>query len=125
KELEGFSYSVSHDLRAPLRAVGGFAELLWSDHGAQLDAEAKRKLGIIRAEAARMGTLIDDLLAFSRLGRKSLQPAELDMAEVVTKVFDRLRSEPDGDRVTLNMGRLPRAVADRALRAPRGVNLLS
>jgi len=125
KELEGFSYSVSHDLRAPLRAVGGFAELLWSDHGAQLDAEAKRKLGIIRAEAARMGTLIDDLLAFSRLGRKSLQPAELDMAEVVTKVFDRLRSEPDGDRVTLNMGRLPRAVADRALLEQVWVNLLS
>ena len=125
KELEGFSYSVSHDLRAPLRAVGGFAELLWSDHGAQLDAEAKRKLDIIRAEAARMGTLIDDLLAFSRLGRKSLQPAELDMAEIATKVFERLRAEPGGDRVTLTMGRLPRAVADRALLEQVWVNLLS
>src|SRR5690606_6648978 len=125
KELEGFSYSVSHDLRAPLRAVGGFAELLWSDHGAQLDAEAKRKLDIIRAEAARMGTLIDDLLAFSRLGRKSLQPAELDMAEVAAKVFERLRAEPGGERVTLHMGRLPRAVADRALLEQVWVNLLS
>src|SRR5690606_9058896 len=125
KELEGFSYSVSHDLRAPLRAVVGFAELLWSDHGAQLDAEAKRKLDIIRAETARMGTLIDDLLAFSRLGRKSLQPAERAMAEVATTGFEPLRDEPWRDRVTLTMGRLPRAVADRALLEQVWVNLLS
>src|SRR5690606_10330224 len=91
KELESFSYSVSHDLRAPLRAIGGFAELLWSDHAADLNAEAQRKLGIIRSEAARMGALIDDLLAFSRLGRQSLQPADLDMAALVDNVFARLR----------------------------------
>ena len=125
KELESFSYSVSHDLRAPLRAVGGFAELLWTDHGGQLDEEAQRKLGIIRGEAARMGTLIDDLLAFSRLGRKSLQPTELDMAALAQNVFDRLRAEPGGERVELRMGRLPRVCADRALLEQVWVNLLS
>ena len=125
KELESFSYSVSHDLRAPLRAIGGFAELLWSDHAPDLNAEAQRKLGIIRSEAARMGTLIDDLLAFSRLGRKSLEPAELDMAALVDNVFARLRAEAGGDRVELRVGRLPRACADRALLEQVWVNLLS
>ncbi|HET7607380.1 MAG TPA: ATP-binding protein [Gammaproteobacteria bacterium] len=125
KELEGFSYSVSHDLRAPLRAVGGFAELLRDDHAAQLDAEGLRKLDVIRDEAARMGTLIDDLLAFSRLGRKSLQPAELDMADLVSNVVDRLRADSGGERVAFRMGRLPRAWGDRALLEQVWVNLLS
>ncbi|HEX6996227.1 MAG TPA: ATP-binding protein [Gammaproteobacteria bacterium] len=125
KELESFSYSVSHDLRAPLRAIGGFAELLWSDHAADLNAEAQRKLGIIRSEAARMGALIDDLLAFSRLGRQSLQPADLDMAALVDNVFARLRSEAGGDRVELRVGRLPHACGDRALLEQVWVNLLS
>ncbi|HEY8521105.1 MAG TPA: ATP-binding protein [Gammaproteobacteria bacterium] len=125
KELESFSYSVSHDLRAPLRAVGGFAELLWEDHAADLNAEAQRKLGVIRSEAARMGALIDDLLAFSRLGRKSLQPAELDMAALVDNVFARLRTEAGGERVELRVGRLPQAYGDRALLEQVWVNLLS
>ena len=125
KELESFSYSVSHDLRAPLRAVGGFAELLRDDHAAQLDPEALRKLDVIRSEAARMGLLIDDLLAFSRLGRKSLQPGELDMVELVNNVFARLRPEAAGERVDLRVGRLPRAWGDRALLEQVWINLLS
>ena len=125
KELESFSYSVSHDLRAPLRAIGGFAELLRDDHAAQLDAEGQRKLNVIRDEAARMGLLIDDLLAFSRLGRKSLQPAELDMAALVRQVFDRLRGGPGGERVELTLGRLPHAFGDRALLEQVWINLLS
>jgi signal transduction histidine kinase len=125
KELEGFSYSVSHDLRAPLRAIGGCAELLRDDHAAQLDAEGRRKLNVIRDEAARMGLLIDDLLAFSRLGRKSLQPADLDMTALVRQVFERLRGEPGGERVELKLGRLPHASADRALLEQVWINLLS
>ena len=125
KELESFSYSVSHDLRAPLRAIGGFAELLWTDHAEDLDTEAQRKLGIIRSEAARMGTLIDELLAFSRLGRKSIDLAELDMKGLVDNVFTRLRADAGGDRVELRVGRLPRACGDRALLEQVWVNLLS
>jgi signal transduction histidine kinase len=124
KELEGFSYSVSHDLRAPLRAVGGFAELLRDDHAEQLDAEGRRKLDVIRGEAARMGALIDDLLAFSRLGRKALQPSELDMAELVENVFARLRPDAKAN-LEFRLGRLPHACGDRALLEQVWVNLLS
>jgi signal transduction histidine kinase len=125
KELEGFSYSVSHDLRAPLRAVSGFAELLSADHAEQLDAEGQRKLNVIRSEAARMGTLIDDLLAFSRLGRKSLQPTELDVRALVSNVAERLLREPGGERVELRVGHLPVASGDRALLEQVWINLLS
>ncbi len=124
KELESFSYSVSHDLRAPLRAIGGFAELLFADHGAQLDAEAQRKLNVIRSETARMGTLIDDLLAFSRLGRKSLQPGHVDMTELVQNMRQRLRTDSDGD-FEFRVGRLPPAWGDRALLEQVWINLLS
>lgn len=125
KELEGFSYSVSHDLRAPLRAIGGFADLLWTDHQGQLDSEAQRKLGIIRSEADRMGMLIDDLLAFSRLGRKSLQPSDLDMAGLANFVFERLKSEAGGEPIEFRLGRLPRAWGDRPLLEQVWVNLIS
>jgi len=72
KELEGFSYSVSHDLRSPLRGIVGFAEALLEDHGATLSDEAKRKVGIVQHEGRRMSALIDDLLSFSRRGRKAM-----------------------------------------------------
>jgi PAS domain S-box-containing protein len=125
KELESFSYSVSHDLRAPIRAIGGFCELVRRDHGSQLDAEAQRKLGIIKSEAERMGALIDDLLAFSRLGRKGLQPAELDMAALVKAVYERLGRDAAERNVELRLGSLPTAVGDRSLFEQVWVNLLS
>ena len=125
KELESFSYSVSHDLRAPIRAIGGFCTLLGRDHGAALDAEAQRKLGIIKGEAERMGALIDDLLAFSRLGRKGMQPADLDMAALAN---DRLSAlEPGAERprsVEFHVGKLPHAFGDRSLFEQVWVNLL-
>lgn len=125
KELESFSYSVSHDLRAPLRAIGGFASLLWTDHQSQLDQEAQRKLTVISSEAERMGTLIDDLLAFSRLGRKSLQPAELDMGHLAAFVFDRLKKDAGTDCIEFRVGRLPRARGDRTLLEQVWVNLIA
>jgi PAS domain S-box-containing protein len=125
KELESFSYSVSHDLRAPIRAIGGFCTLLGRDHSAALDTEAQRKVGIIKAEAERMGALIDDLLAFSRLGRKGMQPADLDMGSLAATVYQRLSRDLNGRQVQFHVGKLPNAFGDRSLFEQVWVNLLS
>lgn len=125
KDLEGFSYSVSHDLRAPIRAIGGFSTLLAEDHAAELSDEAKRKLAIIRGEAVRMGQLIDDLLALSRLGRKSLDPTELDMVELARNVYERLNHADPARAVDFRLGSMPRALGDRSLFEQVWMNLLS
>ncbi|MBI3509554.1 MAG: PAS domain S-box protein [Bacteroidetes bacterium] len=87
KELEAFTYSISHDLRAPLRAISGYANILEEEHDKSLDGEGKRLLGNIRYNAFKMGKLIDDLLAFSRLGKKEIQKSEIDMNELTEGVF--------------------------------------
>jgi signal transduction histidine kinase len=125
KDLEGFSYSVSHDLRAPIRAISGFCTLFEQDHRSQLDDESRRKLGIIKSEADRMGALIDDLLAFSRLGRKAIARSELDMAELVNSVLSRLKSDGETKPADVRIGVLPRASADRSLIEQVWTNLLS
>ncbi|MEO8464030.1 MAG: ATP-binding protein [Gammaproteobacteria bacterium] len=125
KDLETFSYSVSHDLRAPIRAIGGFCTLLVQDHAAQLDAEARRKFGVIQSEAARMGVLIDDLLAFSRLGRKALQATALDMRELANKAYAQLTRDQPDRKVEFRLGSLPTANGDRSLFEQVWVNLLS
>jgi len=124
KDLESFSYSVSHDLRAPIRAIRGFSSLLIEDHGAALDAEARRKIGVVSAEATRMGSLIDDLLAFSRLGRRAIEPSELDMQQLAQTTYERL-CQADNTRVDFRLGSLPRATGDRGLFEQVWVNLLS
>lgn len=116
-ELESFSYSVSHDLRAPLRAIHGFARILLEDHNAQLDPEAQRLLGVIDQNTRRMGQLIDDLLAFSRLGRQDLAAGRVDMAELTRLVADDLR-RAEGERnghFEIKIGSLLPAQGDRAL----------
>ncbi len=123
-DLESFCHSVSHDLRAPVRAIGGFCNLIAKDHGAMLDAEIERKLGVIRGEAQRMGTLIDDLLAFSRLGRKALKPAMLNMTGIVQRVFERLSRESSAS-VELKLEPLPQGYGDQSLLEQVWVNLLS
>jgi PAS domain S-box-containing protein len=125
KDLEGFSYSVSHDLRAPIRAISGFCTLLERDHDAQLDTEAQRKITVIKGEAERMGSLIDDLLAFSRLGRKALQPADIDMADLAGKVYQRLVGNRDDQQISFRLGSLPHAIGDRSLFEQVWINLLS
>jgi len=90
KELESFSYSVAHDLRAPLRAVNGYAQILNEDYGAKLDDEGKRIIENISHNATKMGTLIDELLAFSRLGRKDLQSIMVDMNELTHRVVNEI-----------------------------------
>jgi PAS domain S-box-containing protein len=92
KELEAFSYSVSHDLRAPLRAIGGFVSILAEDHASSLDDDAKILLTSIQRNANRMNTLIDDLLGFARLGRKSIEKTDIDMNVLVADVLDDQKS---------------------------------
>jgi signal transduction histidine kinase len=125
KDLEGFSYSVSHDLRAPIRAIGGFSALLAEDHANELGEEAQRKLAIIRGEAKRMGQLIDDLLAFSRLGRKALEPSDLNMAEMARNVYERLNHADSAHAVDFRLGSMPKSRGDRSLFEQVWMNLLS
>jgi light-regulated signal transduction histidine kinase (bacteriophytochrome) len=125
KELESFSYSVSHDLRAPLRGVSGFAQALVEDHGPELTEEALRKLRIVQDEAQRMGVLIDELLAFSRLGRKALQAVELDMAALVRECLRGLHAQHGGADPEIHVDALPAAWGDRVLIGQVWTNLLS
>jgi len=125
KELEGFSYSVSHDLRAPLRAVIGFSKMLLEDHGEQLDAEARRKVDVIKEDAEHMGRLIDDLLAFSRLGRKTIQLTEVNMTELAQSVYDNLSRQTPDQHAEFRLGKLPTASGDRALLGQVWTNLIS
>ena len=125
KELESFCYSVSHDLRAPLRAINGFAAILGEDHGQQLNAEAQRTLGIIRSEAERMGQLIDDLLAFSRIGRQAMQMAEMDMGAIAQRAFDDCAAQAPGRDIRFKLHPLPAAHGDSSLLPLVWINLIS
>ena len=123
KELEGFSYSVSHDLRAPLRAVDGFSRILEEDYAGKLDDEARRLLGVIRDNSRKMGNLVDDLLEFSRLGRRPLSTAAIDMKRVVEEVLGELQaSREEPPRVVL--GALPPGRGDATLLKLVWTNLL-
>lgn len=125
KELEAFSYSVSHDLRAPLRAIDGFSRILTEEHMAQLDAQAARYLQKVRDNAQRMGLLIDDLLAFSRLSRQALKIQSVAVGEVVQQALHDLHSEQDGRQIDLIIGDLPECQADPALLKQVYINLIS
>ncbi|MFZ2644427.1 MAG: PAS domain S-box protein [Verrucomicrobiia bacterium] len=125
KELESFCYSVSHDLRAPLRAINGFAAILGEDHGQHLNAEAQRTLGIIRTEAERMGQLIDDLLAFSRIGRQAMQVTTIDMGALAQRAFNDCVAQAPGRDVRFKLHPLPAAQGDSALLPLVWVNLIS
>jgi signal transduction histidine kinase len=125
KELEGFSYSVSHDLRAPLRAVIGFSQMLLEDNAAQLDEEGRRKLGVIQDEAQRMGVLIDELLSFSRLGRKAMQVTEVDMTGLARATYEGLNGQNQGVKAEFRLAALPRGSGDRVLLGQVWANLLS
>jgi signal transduction histidine kinase len=125
-ELESFSYSVSHDLRAPLRAIHGFARILLEDHNAKLEPEAQRLLGVIDQNTRRMGQLIDDLLAFSRLGRTDLATEPVDMKELAQLVADEVqRGEADRNgSLEITIDPLPPARGDRGLLRQVMSNLL-
>jgi PAS domain S-box-containing protein len=125
RELEAFSYSVSHDLRAPLRAIDGFTRILYDDFGQHLDAEGKRLCDVIRENTGRMGRLIDDLLSFSRLGRTAMLPSHIDMATMVNSVFYELSTPECRERIDLHIGSVPAAFGDPSLMRQVWANLLS
>jgi len=117
KDLEGFSYSVSHDLRAPLRAIDGFIEILLEEHVTSIDDDGKRMFGVVQENARKMGHLIDDILAFSRAGRLDMEWQEVDMSALVNEVWRELHEARNGRDIRLHADPLPLVEGDpRALR---------
>ena len=125
KELEAFSYSVSHDLRAPLRAIDGFARILSDEYGPKLDDEARRVCAIINDNTSRMGRLIDDLLTFSRLGRTEMQSSEIDMGGMARAVYYEVTTPECRARIDLQLDMMPTVVGDPSLMRQVWMNLLS
>jgi len=123
-ELEAFSYSVSHDLRAPLRAVNGYAKMLEEDYKKVFDTEGNRLLGAIKENALRMGILIDDLLAFSRLGRKEVNKSSIDMNQLVDNALTQLNQDATHN-ADVQIDKLPSVIGDYRLLNQVVTNLLS
>jgi PAS domain S-box-containing protein len=125
KELEAFSYSVSHDLRAPLRAVHGYTKILKEDYYNKLDDEGKRICDVISSSATKMGELIDDLLSFSRIGRSDLSPSVIDMKKMTEVIFEGLTSPEERERVKFKVGKLKKVAGDAKLIGQVWTNLIS
>lgn len=124
KELEAFSYSVSHDLRSPLRAIDGFTRVLSTEHASSLDEEGQRICAIVRESTEKMGRLIDDLLSFSCIGRTEIRPFPIDMGAMVSSVFDELTTPQSRARIDFELGPLPPALGDTTLIRQTWTNLL-
>jgi len=125
QELESFSYSVSHDLRAPLRHLTGFAELLQKNTKANLDETAQRHLSYISSSASQMGQLIDALLAFSRTGRAELHLRQLDLTALVHEVINNILPDANGRQIVWDIASFPAVTADRDLLRAVLTNLFS
>jgi signal transduction histidine kinase len=125
RELEAFSYSVSHDLRAPLRHIGGYADMLREEFSAVLDESGKRYLATIAGAVTQMGRLIDDLLAFSKMGRAEMREDKTSMSALVAGTVDDLATEIEGRRIDWDIQPLPDVRGDRSMLKQVWVNLLS
>ncbi len=125
KELESFSYSVSHDLRAPLRAIDGFSRIVMEDHSDALPAEAKAYLNLVRDNTRHMGRLVDDLLTFSRLGRLGLAKQAVEPGQIVRQCLAEMPHEQEGRQLEIEIGDLPSCQADPRLLKQIWMNLLS
>jgi PAS domain S-box-containing protein len=125
KELEAFSYSVSHDLRAPLRAIDGFARIALEEYAPKLDKEGRRLLDVITANSRKMGQLIDDLLAFSRLSRQQMAAAPINLATMASVIFKELKNQEKGRRIEFKVGALPAAHGDHSMLQQVLQNLLA
>jgi PAS domain S-box-containing protein len=125
RELEAFSYSVSHDLRAPLRTINGFARILEEEYSAHLDAEGNRLLNRIVNGARRMGVLIDDLLTFSRFSRQVITPVKIDMDRLVQECLHEALPNGVPPERTVTLEALPEALGDRNLIKQVWINLVT
>jgi signal transduction histidine kinase len=125
KELEAFSYSASHDLRAPLRAIDGFSRILLEDYAPQLPAEAQSYLQLVRDNTRQMGQLIDALLAFARLSHQPMQKQLVVPTDMVQRLLDDLQAERAGRCIQISIGALPPCAADPSLLRQVWINLLS
>jgi len=125
KELEAFAYSISHDLRAPLRHMAGYAELLQSHAASGLDEKSSRYMTMIREAAKRMGNLIDDLLAFSRIGRAETQKTLVSLEQLVKEALSEVQPETAGRAIDWRIGALPTVYGDRSMLRLAFVNLMS
>ena len=125
KELEAFAYSVSHDLRAPLRAIDGFAQMLVEDHGDELVTDGQRQIRVIQSSTRTMGRLIDGLLKFSRLGRKGLHISKINMMQLIEEVYKQLKQSKPELKVELTVSELPHANGDPTLIREVLTNLIS
>jgi light-regulated signal transduction histidine kinase (bacteriophytochrome) len=122
KELDAFAHSVSHDLRAPLRAIDGYAQMLEEDYGAQLDDEGRRLISVVRASGDKMNRQIEDLLAFARLGRQTPRKAPVDMAQLAREALGELGNSARSAQVSIDA--LPQASADAGLMKHVWANLI-
>ena len=125
KELEAFAYSVSHDLRAPIRHIAGFTELLQKHADAELDDKARRHISMIIDSANRMGILVDDLLAFSRIGRSETQKTAINLAQLVKSVVSEVAPDTERRKISWRIGDLPSCHADPAMLRLVFTNLIS
>jgi light-regulated signal transduction histidine kinase (bacteriophytochrome) len=115
RELESFSYSVSHDLRAPLRYINGFVDLLIKQYGSSLDEKGKHYLAVINQSSAQMGELIDDLLIFSRMGKTAISVTQVDMRAVVDEVIMNFNAEINSRSIVWTIENLPTVNADQSM----------
>jgi light-regulated signal transduction histidine kinase (bacteriophytochrome) len=125
RELESFAHSISHDLRAPLRAIDGFSRMLLEDHAGSLDTEGKRLLGVVRENTLKMGLLIEDLLAFSRLNRSEVRPSLLDMTSLARSMYYELTTPEQRAGVAFTVGELPACQGDANMLRLVWMNLIS
>jgi PAS domain S-box-containing protein len=125
RELEAFSYSVSHDLKAPLRAIAGFSSIMVEDYRDKLDDEGKRLLNVVRGNVQKMGELIEDLLILSRIGKKDIEHSEIDMYKLAKAVFDEIKATVSEREIQFDIKLLPLAHGDEGLVHQVFFNLLS
>lgn len=125
KELEAFTYTVSHDLRAPLRSIDGFSRILIEEHTSNLPPEALGYLKRVRAGAQQMGVLIDDLLTFSRLGRQPMRAQPVDLAALTRQISDQLKAEAPSRAINVSIDALPPVHGDASLLRQVMSNLLA